>query len=75
MRDILDKYQFTQICLIFQNPPGVSVNYKWNLFKNGVADLESVIEGEISENIYYRKSLGGSNNTRLTRLHYDVRLK
>lgn len=74
VQNILDKYQFTQICLVFQNPQGGSVNDKWNLFKNGVAELESVIEGEISEDIYYRKSLGGSNDIRLTRLRYDIRL-
>lgn len=77
VQNILDEYQFTQICLIFQNPQaqGGSVNDKWNLFKNGVTEFQSVIEGEISEDIYYQDNLGGSNGRRLTRLHYDIRLR
>lgn len=75
VQNILDEYQLTQICLIFQNPQGGSFNAKWNSFKNGVTEFQSVIEGEISEDIYYRKSLGGSNDIRLTRLRYDIRLR
>ena len=75
IKRILEKYQFNQVCLIFQNPQGRSLNEKWNLFKNGVTDFTSVIKGEISDNIYYQDTLGGGNNERLTKVYYDIQFR
>lgn len=69
---ILLKYPYSQICLIFQNPQ-CSFNQKWNLFKNGIQDLHTAINGAIDDNFSYYDLT--SKRQRPTKLYYDVRFR
>jgi len=69
---ILLKYQYSQVCLIFQNPQG-SFNEKWDLFKNGIQDLRTMINGAIADNFSYYDLT--SQRQRTTQLYYDVRFR
>lgn len=83
IQSLLEKYQSSEVCLMFQNAQGSRFNEKWHLFKNQVTELKTAISGEISEAIYYHESLGVSPEERLTRrfneratkLYYDIQFR
>lgn len=73
IRKILSTYTSQNICLIFQNPLKAHLNHKWDLFKNGVQDLNTLIDGPLYEEFEFYDLQ--SKSQRPTRLYYDIRFR
>lgn len=70
VKNLLNKYLYNEVCLIFQNPQAISLNKKWHLFKNELLELKTKINGTISDTFEYFDI--HNEGLKETKLFYDI---
>ncbi|MBW4570110.1 MAG: class I SAM-dependent methyltransferase [Tolypothrix carrinoi HA7290-LM1] len=70
VKNLLNKYLYKEVCLIFQNPQGINLNKNWHFFQNQVLKLKTKINGARSDTFEYFDL--HNQGLRETKLFYDI---
>ncbi|GAX34336.1 hypothetical protein [Nodularia sp. NIES-3585] len=72
IRSILTKHNSNPVYIVFQNPPGTTINSKWHEFISYLPQFNTLINGPLLEEIQYEYTMNGYNNYKSVQLYYDL---